>query len=403
VPAPAKISPGLANLAVCAYKREKSDLGESLRMDSVRHAPLYGSAAGSNLSLLPVQRRRQYSWGAHRGRGFTLVELLTVIAIIGMLVSLLLPAVQSARESARRAQCATNLKQHGLACQSYASVHRGFPLLYSSSTQLGWITQLLPFFEESNLAQLYNYSQPWFDASNATVITQRIAVLECPTSPVPHSYTATDSGFAGQSANPDTTFTTAGVDYFALAGASSTTTLKSPSTIPAGYFYVYPRAPLTTDLSGAFGPQSTTPALRPLAQITDGLSHTATITEMAGRPWLYLASGQKISVANFPSYVSASSEDVVDDIPLDYGWGAWAHNNNLNVGTWSGDGTMQGGTCSVNCSNYRGVYSFHSVGANVVFADGSVHMLNQEIDAAVFFALVTARAGEIFDESSGFE
>ncbi len=335
--------------------------------------------------------------------GFTLVELLTVIAIIGTLVSLLLPAVQSARESARRTQCATNLKQHGLACQSYASVHRGFPLLYSSSTQLGWITQILPFFEEGNLAQQYNYSQPWFDASNAAVITQRISVFECPTSPVPHSYTATDPGFAGQSANPDTTFTTASVDYFALAGASSTTALKSPSTIPAGYFYAYPRAPLTTDLSGAFGPQSTTPSLRPLAQITDGLSHTAMITEMAGRPWLYLASGQKISVANFPSYVSASSEDVVDDIPLDYGWGAWAHNNNFNIGTWSGDGTMQGGTGSVNCSNYRGVFSFHGIGANVTFADGSVHMLNQEIDAAVFFALITACAGEIFEESSGFE
>ena len=96
---------------------------------------------------------------------------------------------------------------------------------------------------------------------------------------------------------------------------------------------------------GAFGPQSTTPNLWRLAQVTDGLSHTAMIAEMAGRPWLYLAGGKKIPAAGFPSYVSASSEDVVDDIPLDYGWGAWAQNNNFNVGTWNSDGTMQGGPC----------------------------------------------------------
>jgi prepilin-type N-terminal cleavage/methylation domain-containing protein/prepilin-type processing-associated H-X9-DG protein len=332
----------------------------------------------------------------HRGgAGFTLVELLVVIAIIGVLVALLLPAVQAARESARRAQCATNLKQLGVACQSYATAHRGFPLLYSSSSQLGWVTELLPYIEENRLWQLYNFNQPWFDASNAAVIVQRLPVLECATSPVAHSYTATDPGFAGQSANPMTTFTTASVDYFALAGASSTTTLKSPSTIPAGYFYAYPSAPSNTDLSGAFGPQSTTPTVRPLAQITDGLSHTATISEMAGRPWLYLAGGKQVLTANFPSYVSASSADVADNIPLDYGWGSWAQNNNFNVGTWSTDGTLSGGTCSVNCSNYRGVFSFHSAGANTTFADGSVQMLASEIDAAIFFALITARGGEI--------
>jgi hypothetical protein len=124
------------------------------------------------------------------------------------------------------------------------------------------------------------------------------------------------------------------------------------------------------------------------------------ISEMSGRPWLYLANGRKVVAANFPSYISASSEDVRDDIPLNYGWGTWTQNNNFGVGTWSVDGTMQGGPAAINCSNYRGVYSFHGVGAQAAFGDGSVHLLGREMSPAVFFALVTARGGEVLSDSS---
>ena len=225
----------------------------------------------------------------------------------------------------------------------YADVFGGYPLLFSSSNQPGWVPQILPYIEQANLLTQYNWRQPWFDASNAPIVTQRIAILECPTSPLEHSYTATDPGFAGQIANPLTTFTTASTDYFAIASASTATTAKAPSTIPAGYFYVYPTVPTSTDVSGAFGPQSSTPTLWRLAQITDGLSNTAMVSEMSGRPYLYVAGGKKVASANFPSYVSASSVDAADDIPLDYGWGGWAHNNNFGVGTWSADGMLQGG------------------------------------------------------------
>jgi prepilin-type processing-associated H-X9-DG protein len=259
------------------------------------------------------------------------------------------------------------------------------------------VPPLLPFIEQTGLSAQYNFKQPWFDASNANVVSQRLSVMECPSSPLAHLYTATDPGFAGQSANPLTTFTVGGTDYFAISGASSTTTLTAPSAIPAGYFYVYPNASTSTDLSGPFGAQSATPTTHPLAQATDGLSNTLLIAEMSGRPWLYLAAGQQIPAANFPSYVTASSEDTKDNIPLDYGWGAWAHNNNFNIGTWSADGWMKGGASAINCSNYRGVYSFHSSGAQAAFADGSVHLLGREMSPAVYFALVTARGGEIVD------
>jgi hypothetical protein len=158
---------------------------------------------------------------------------------------------------------------------------------------------------------------------------------------------------------------------------------------------VYPKASPGTDLSGPFGPQSTAPHSWRLSQVTDGLSNTLMLSEMSGRPWLHVAGNRQVFSSSFPSYVTASMEDVTDNIPLDYGWGAWAHNNNFNVGTWSSDGTLQGGFCVVNRSNYRGVYSFHTAGAHSAFADGSVHLLPPQLSPAIFFALVTARAGEV--------
>jgi len=323
-----------------------------------------------------------------------------VVAIIGILISLLLPAVQAAREAARQLQCSNNLRQLALACHSYENANSGLPLLYASSIQLGWMTQIMPYFEQGNLSQQYNFKQPWFDASNATVVAQRISVFECPSSPVQHVYTATDPGFAGQSANPMTTYTVASTDYFAIAGVSSSTTVTAPSTIQSGYFSVYPNASSQMDFSGTFGPQSTTPVSRRLADVTDGLSKTLMISEMSGRPWLFIGAGQQVATNDFPSYVTVSSEDVTDNIPLDYGGGAWAHNNNFNMRTWSSDGTMRGGPGAINCSNYSGVYSFHTHGAFAAFADGSVHLLDREMSPAIFFALVTARGGEVLDSGA---
>jgi prepilin-type N-terminal cleavage/methylation domain-containing protein len=334
---------------------------------------------------------------------FTLVELLVVIAIIGVLVGLLVPAAQAAREAARRSQCNNNLRQLGLACHGYENAYHKMPLLYASSNQLGWITQVLPYFEGRSLAKQYNYSQPWFDAVNATAVLQRASVLECPSSPVERIYAATNPGFAGQSADPLTTFTVASTDYFAISGASSTTSVKAPSTIPPGYFYYYPDASPQLDLGGAFGAQNKAPKSQPLSKITDGLSNTVMIAEMSGRPWLYLANRRRVPAANFPSYVSTSSVDAANDIPLNYGWGSWAHNNNFSVGTWSWDGTMQGGAGAINCSNYRGVFSFHAAGAYAAFADASVHMLGRDIDPVVFFALATAHGRETVQDLSAIQ
>ncbi|QJW99043.1 DUF1559 domain-containing protein [Frigoriglobus tundricola] len=314
---------------------------------------------------------------------FTLIELLVVIAIIAILIGLLLPAVQKVREAAARMKCQNNLKQIVLACHNYESAQGGLPILYPSSNQLGWMTPVLPYIEQQNLGNIYNLNYPWFDTVNATAIQQRIPIFECPSSPVAHSYTGFDSGFASQGGGgtANTTFITAVTDYFAISAAG-------------GDYATYYSS--SNDTSGPFGSQSATPpASRQLIQITDGTSNTFMVGEEAGRPYLYVTGGKQVHNANFPSYVGSYGYNPGSDIALDYGWGSWAHNNNFNVGTWGADGLSKNGPCAINCSNYRGVYSFHTGGANFGFADGSVHFISSSLAPAAYYALITARGGEV--------
>jgi prepilin-type N-terminal cleavage/methylation domain-containing protein len=301
--------------------------------------------------------------------GFTLIELLVVIAIIAILIGLLLPAVQKVREAAARSQCQNNLKQLALACLNYENTYGGLPPIGSATQDLGWVTEILPYLEQTNLSNQYNFSYPWFDARNAGVIVQQMSVLECPSNGVqPRVFQASDSAFAGldPTGNPDVNFTAASTDYFAFMGTNTTC-----------YQQFYPSTPSTADLSGALMLYGS----RRLTWITDGTSNTAMLSEMSGRPWIYIANGQQ---------TTSSSNELV------YGFGAWAHNNAFNVNCFSADGLISPGPCTVNCSNLRAVYSFHRpTGAYAAFADGSVHLLPQSMSGATFYALVTHAGGEV--------
>src|SRR3954454_9563131 len=129
-----------------------------------------------------------------RRRGMTLIELLVVITIIAILIALLLPALQAARETARRARCANNLKQIGLAIYNYHGAVGGFPPGYVSlvpghqPTDLefgpgwGWGTMVLPFIEQTPLYEAVNFNLPITDPGSKTVRASTLSIYLCPSS-----------------------------------------------------------------------------------------------------------------------------------------------------------------------------------------------------------------------------
>jgi prepilin-type N-terminal cleavage/methylation domain-containing protein/prepilin-type processing-associated H-X9-DG protein len=134
--------------------------------------------------------------------GFTLIELLLVVGIIAVLISLLLPAIQSSRENARRTQCAKSLMQIGLALGNYASVHKVFPpgvvndkgpiSNSPSGYHVGWAVQILPQLEQRGIFHQFNFSQSVYAPANETATVHHIEVYHCPSNPGmgPMSYAA---------------------------------------------------------------------------------------------------------------------------------------------------------------------------------------------------------------------
>ncbi|MDP1560441.1 MAG: DUF1559 domain-containing protein [Pirellulaceae bacterium] len=114
--------------------------------------------------------------------GFTLIELLVVVAILGVLAGVLLPAVQYAREAARRSSCSNNLRQIGLGLQNFESAQRSYPRGGEPELGHSWSGRLLPYFEQAELRSMMDFKKPWDDAANQPAVSQRVAVFSCPTS-----------------------------------------------------------------------------------------------------------------------------------------------------------------------------------------------------------------------------
>jgi len=130
-----------------------------------------------------------------RRRGFTLIELLVVIAIIAVLIALLLPAVQQAREAARRTQCKNNLMQIGLALQNYMLGHEVLPPGTQNATgpivskedetqyHMNWIVQILPYLEQQNVYNHIDFTNSVYSPANSPVRVRQMQTLICPTDP----------------------------------------------------------------------------------------------------------------------------------------------------------------------------------------------------------------------------
>jgi prepilin-type N-terminal cleavage/methylation domain-containing protein len=191
--------------------------------------------------------------------GFTLVELLAVIAVISVLVGLLLPAVQAARESSRRTSCINNLHNHVAALSAYHSSHRMLPpgrvfgLLDSHSERVdfSWVAYVLPHIEQASLYSQIDFREPWFDPRNRPAITTPLELFRCPSS---------ELIFPGDS------------DYAGILGTAMNT---KPNEVSVD-------GPVL-DRGVLINAERREEGIR-FAQVTDGLSNTLAVSEAADFP-----------------------------------------------------------------------------------------------------------------------
>lgn len=314
------------------------------------------------------------SYGPHRQRrAFTLIELLVVIAIIGVLVGLLLPAVQKVREASNRLKCANNLRQLGTALHNYESANGIFPTSTRPSgvtplPRISWIIPVLPMFEQDNLRRNYDLTSTWGAAVNLPITSQRIKILECPSTPNP----------SRQDGDPQTNAWNliAVTDYAAAAGvASFATSVNTTGAV----------------LPGILERNATVR----IADVTDGLSNTIAIVESAGRPQIY----RRGLVFGAPPAQKVNG-------------GGWARPaSDLLLATSSADGSTPVGNCAVNCTNgfnYTAypqapfgtdgsgeTYAFHAGVANVLLGDGSVRTINDAVSVQTFANLIHRNDGKV--------
>ncbi len=334
---------------------------------------------------------------AHRGsphkRGFTLIELLVVIAIIAVLIALLLPAVQQAREAARRSQCKNNLKQLGLAFHNYAETATVFPPAWLLKTTSPGINvqpmgvMLLPYMDQAPLYNKYDSKVPPVNeagslgqsatvaAANIQLISTPLAAFNCPSTP------STSKTYTGSVPfGPLTlTWTAAQSDYCVTTGVLGTFSNLAYASYPGGS---------GGQRDGILQASGTGGGVSSPASVLDGLSNTFLMGERVGGVIIYNALRQQLPVP--APYAQANGG----------GWGDF-----LNGEHWTGGSLYDGtfgvqGPCPINCTNARGAgfYSFHTGGSHFLMADGAVRFVSANIAAFTFASLITRQKGEIVGE-----
>ncbi|MCC9604751.1 DUF1559 domain-containing protein [Blastopirellula sp. JC732] len=299
-------------------------------------------------------------------RAFTLVELLVVIAIIGVLIALLLPAVQQAREAARRMQCSNNLKQQGLALHTYHDAYLSFPPGELTRSRISWQALVLPQIEQSALrdqletagaftadgssSKPYWHSNPAIISTGTTPLAKTILpAYMCPSDPTPElndRIASTDSTYPGiyAKSNYVGAYTAA---YYNAAGTK------------------------TEDRKAMFYENSK----RKFRDITDGTSNTIAVTERAG-VHVYVAS------------LWIGWHDLAGPIPHSYPFTLRVRINRLSNDT----------DYAINGTILHSTSSLHPGGAQFLLCDGSSRFISETINMQTYAALGTVDGGEVIGD-----
>ncbi len=324
-------------------------------------------------------------------RAFTLVELLVVIAIIGVLVSLLLPAVQAARESARRATCQNNLKQIGLGLINFEGTHKAFPVgsrvnnsggFYSLG--LSWWVDLLPQIEEKSLhdnLDLFSPNNGWliFNSTNAQALDGKtISVMFCPSSPVPALY---PTGASTTVMMPS---------YVGIAGATNDDSFSESRTSVC----CVPRNDGEIAAGGLLVPNA---AIR-RKTILDGLTLTLAVGECSD--YAFDASGNKYRLdggfnAGFITGTAGlgTPPNYFPSIIAPPAWNITTIRYSPNMRDYS-----QPGLADVHGAN-NPLTSAHLGGVNSLYADGAVHFTTNAIDVRTLKCLATRDDGGVISNA----
>ncbi|WP_425395157.1 DUF1559 domain-containing protein [Aeoliella sp.] len=305
---------------------------------------------------------------------FTLVELLVVIAIIGILVALLLPAVQAAREAARRMQCTNNMKQCGLAVLNYESTRKHFPM----GLQTEWPdpddsravpnhsaqSRVLDQLEQGALQDLYDFTLRIHDVPNRQIIRTSIGAFNCSSDP------NTDEGGKSTNNYAHSNF----VFCFGSTFMQRRTTRSGPLYLTDG--------PFAWDIE------------KKVRQVTDGMSNTTMGTEV---------------IAQEDSEGGAGEWDARGMWGIQYiGSSSYTHHTTPNTSLGDALSTRSYDRCveiermpcdrqdtsSEWTTSYSAARSYHTGGVNMVFLDGHVEFVSEDIDLFPYRAMATIAGGE---------